>query len=411
MVKDIKLLLERFQYSPGSLVEGKLQVTVDKPKKYSNIVVTLLGRAKVRWTETTGSGEHRTETTYSNSETYVNLQAVVWKAENTPDGTLAAATYHFPFSFQLPQTLPPSYEGLYGQLRYDIEAKIHHSGVINTLLKSKHAIQARLTIDDRSPGVDLLHLHSEPVSAEKSKRLTFFCSNQGSISATVSLPRTGFYPGETIPIGLHINNESSRQIRIASALHRRDTFIASSGKQRLLFKTVARTLSSPLSAGGIFSFEDKNLMVPINIQPTMRSCSCISVEYVLEVIVRIPWSINMKITIPVAIANLRQVSTLARSSVAGPQAASSYGFQPQQQPYQPPLNQYTSPQPPQALGFQAPYSPHGSQFPAAPQEQYSSQALGFQAPYSPHGSQFPAAPQEQRVDPNLPTYSEAIAKL
>lgn len=386
MVKEFKLLFDSLHHSPGSIIPGKLMVRVNKPKKYSSIVVTFWGGARVCWTESSGYGENRTGWTCTNTETYVHLQAVVWKAENSPTGDLPSGTYHFPFSFHLPRTALASYEGTYGELAYEVEAKILQSGLITNSQKSKHTIIARLIVEDKTPGVNLLRLHSKPVSVEMSRRLTFFCANSGSISATVNLPHTCFSPGEAIPISVDINNQSARQIRISSALHRREVFISSTGRRNMQFSTVTRTLSSRLRTRGIFSFDNTNLRVPTQTHVTMRSCSCIKVEYSLEVTIRIPWNVDMKMTKNVAIANPLHPSSLPRTSVARTlPAAAPFGFQPQQ-----------------PVGFNAPYrSPYN---PYIPQPQLS---VGFQAPYSPYGSHIP----EQRVGPALPTYDEAVGKF
>ncbi len=171
MVKDIKLLLDSIHHSPGSTVQGKLIVSVDKPKNYHSIVVKLWGGAKVHWTETTGTGEHRETCTYSNSETYIDVEIAVWKLENSPTGDLPIGEHCFPFSFQLHQNMPPSFEGECGQVRYEVKSRIVQSGLINAVTKSKHAIKGRLIVEGpgTTPNPDIQRLYYEPATANDTK--------------------------------------------------------------------------------------------------------------------------------------------------------------------------------------------------------------------------------------------------
>ena len=124
MVKAIRIFLDGdHYYSPGSLVQGKVMVSVDKPKKYNSIVITLWGRAKVRWTENHGAGEHQQVVTYSNEDTFIHVQATLWKVEDSPTGDLPIGEHYFPFAFQLPQNSFPSFVGRFGQIQYELTAK------------------------------------------------------------------------------------------------------------------------------------------------------------------------------------------------------------------------------------------------------------------------------------------------
>ena len=338
MVKDIKLYLNNplQHYSPGSVVEGSLEVSVDKPKNYDRIIVTLWGGASVHWEERHGSGNNRSTTTYEYSEPYFNSQIEVWKAGASPTGQLPIGVHTFPFSFHLPENIPSSFHTVTGQIKYEIETRIMRTGL--SIFQNNHAIKALLNVENRTPRTDILRLYAEPVTASKTKRLKFFFLKRGSITATVNLPRTGFSPGEVIPITVDICNESSRQIRIASVLKRRDVFTAfqrtvfgrSYEKKKIEDNIIIRTLSSPIMPGATVTFVDNNVIVPIDADTTIRDCSCISAEYTLEVTIKIPWSLNKSVRIPLAIAYCAPVTE-----------PHTFGLRPQH-----PAGGYVAPQPP-----------------------------------------------------------------
>ena len=349
MVKDIKLHLNNGQhYSPGSVVEGSLEVSVDKPKDYDRVIVELWGGANVRWTESDGNGS---SITYQYSEPYFNPKIEVWKAEATPTGRLPIGVHTFPFSFHLPQDIPSSFHTVIGQIKYEIEAKIMRNG----LFQKNHAIKALLKVENRTPRTDILRLYSEPVTAIRTQQFSCLFWKRGSVTATVNLPRTGFSPGEVIPISVDICNESSKQIRVASVLKRRCTFTVHPGtgrrRTRVFNDVIVRTLSSPIMPGATVTFVDNNMIVPIDADTTVRDCSCISVEYTLEVIIKIPWSLDKIVKTPLAIAY--------GAPVTEPQ---TFGLRPQHPAggYVPPQPQYnpvaalTTTAPPsynQAIGF------------------------------------------------------------
>ena len=147
MVKGFKLLLDSSQssFAPGCTVQGKLVASVDKPKKYHSIVVIFWGGVNVYWTESEGTTSSR----YRNSETYSHVQEEVWSAENSPTGDLPIGEHTFPFSFQLPQDVPPSFVGKHGHVKYEIEAKIFKTA--STLHYKRAAIKS-LHVPDLTPG-------------------------------------------------------------------------------------------------------------------------------------------------------------------------------------------------------------------------------------------------------------------
>ncbi len=300
MAKDLKLILENIHLSPGSTVRGELRVSVDKPKEYDGIYLTLWGAATVRWQVS----QDRHTVTFFNREMYVHNQVPVWEAKNSPTGDLPVGEHHFPFSFWLPENVPPSFEGKYGQVRYEVAASITAIGSLTRpSVKSKHLVAAHLIVEDERPRPDILRRYNQPITVVKTKALKFLFFRSGSVSARVDIPRRGFSPGEIIPINVKVNNQSSRQVSVASVLQRVDTFTESRGTQRTVHRLIAETVSSPIRPGVNASYEGRKLVIPVDVQKTLRGCSCISVEYYLIVVVRIPWSFNKKIKIQITIAN------------------------------------------------------------------------------------------------------------
>ena len=303
MVKDMKVILDGVDHFPGSIVQGKVIVSVEEPKPYNRIVVSLWGGAKVHWAESSHDGNRERTTHHYNSETFIHLQATVWKAEDSPTGNFPIGEHYFPFSFRLPQNdVLSSFEGTYGQIKYEVEAKIVQHG----LFKFNRSVTAAFKVTGAPSGIDI-QLCSKPIIMRKAKNVSCLCFISGFVSAKLNMPYRRFSPGETLPISVTVSNESSKPIRIRSILQRKETVTSSSGKRNILFRKVGSTSSSaPIEPGLITTFTEENLQIPAEAPWTLKNCSCISVDYILEVIVRIPWNCNISFKVPIIIAEPRE---------------------------------------------------------------------------------------------------------
>lgn len=287
---------DQLHYSPGSEVKGELSVSVDEPKHYKKIVVKLLGRADVCWSQEEGSGDSREQVTYSNKVTYIKQESVVWSKEMFGDTDLPVGKHTFPFQYQLPQNIPRSFEGRYGKVKYEILAKLSREG----LLKHNHKASSTLTVREDT---DLLGPCMEPITFDKDTRVQFLCCfNVGSISMRCGMPRTGFSPGDALPISVHIENQTTRMVHIHASVHKKDTFIASNGTRNIFSKQLRSIVSPRIQPGEVTLFESSSLQIPPEVIETFSSCSCISVEYTLCVKVIVSFGTNVVLKIPVVIA-------------------------------------------------------------------------------------------------------------
>lgn len=285
----------------GSCVSGEVFVKTDKPKKCKSIVISLLGSSHVRWQEVEQIGNVIRTTTYTNGATYINSEVELWTKDDHPTGELAVGEHHLPFQFQLPQNCPPSFGGTFGQVRYVFEVKLTPDKFVLKKLFGVVTVKSRLLVGARA---DILQLYRTPETIDTVKMVGFSWMNFGSIQITVAVPYTGFSAGQSIPISANINNQSARRLRMRAALERQDT-VFSSGHQKAVKSRLAKVRGPEVPARETRSFENIRLDIPYGIYPTIKANACpfISVEYVLVVKVKIPWSINRTVRIPVVIAN------------------------------------------------------------------------------------------------------------
>jgi 16S rRNA A1518/A1519 N6-dimethyltransferase RsmA/KsgA/DIM1 with predicted DNA glycosylase/AP lyase activity len=219
----------------------------------------------------------------------------LWTKVTSPVGWLPRGEHTFPFQYQLPQNIPPSFEGTVGSVRYEIRAKVVRSG----LLKANHRASTFLAVREHA---DLLRLCMEPRMYDKSSRVSCLCFNFGSINMTCNVPRTGFSPGDVIPLSVHIENLTTKIIHIKAFLKRYDIYFASGGRTNRLRMRFHSVNSPPIQAGEITSYDThQTLQIPEEVSATIRNCSCISVEYTLVIRAVIPMASNVTVKISIVV--------------------------------------------------------------------------------------------------------------
>ena len=415
MPKDFQLQLNpppNGSYFPGSTVSGTLLLTTDEAKEYKAIQVSLIGFSHVRWSESQGSGEHRTTVTYDSRENYLNLVAVVWdKNQHGSGAKLPPGSYQWPFAFilQAPK-LPPSYEGTVGKIRYTIAARI----VKDALLKFDTKAEAILKIANVVPidRPDLL----QPQALSVEKTLCCLCCASAPIHITARIPRTGYcIQQDAISLEVEIENGSNREVRNLTAIIKQIIVYTAQGHTRCSYKTIANvTPSDPIPPRSTQVWKPSSpLQVPLT-ETSITTCSNISLSYIVEVSASISGAINPKINFPILLGNVPLPGAQppgTQPPAGGVLPAPDFGYPGLPQAgVQPPTGAppptggvlpapgmgYTGPLPPQATpnsGHPTPaYAPYPAPYPASGGAQ-----LGFAAPSQPPVMESKAPPQSAQL--------------
>ncbi|XP_059157072.1 arrestin domain-containing protein 17-like [Physella acuta] len=114
---------------------------------------------------------------------------------------LGAGQHTFPFQLQLPNDLPPSFEGAYGYIRYWAKATIDKPWKFDHHTKRAFTIIPNLDLN-QEPGV------SEPIQYRGELRTGCCCLPSGRFSGSITTNRKGFVPGSEISLCSQIENHS-----------------------------------------------------------------------------------------------------------------------------------------------------------------------------------------------------------
>jgi len=196
----IALAENRQVYQPGETISGVLLLNTDKELTLRGVRVELhgLGHVRIR------SGK----VTYERRNTYLSYQAILLgrgPLQSGNDVSLAPGNYSFPFQFPLPpQSLPTSFEGPYGSIRYWIHAVADRPWRTNLQFDSPLFIVERVQI--RNPAL------LEPSVKHEDRTLGWICCPSGQLYAKARIDRSAYCPGQEVKITGHVSNQSGKQV-------------------------------------------------------------------------------------------------------------------------------------------------------------------------------------------------------
>jgi hypothetical protein len=380
-------------YYPGGTVSGNLLLDVDEPKSYKQILVQFVGRSYVHWTEshTEGSGDNRRTVTrsYTSSEAYVDLTTIAWNNQQVPGGNLPPGQYSWPFNFNIPPTVPSSFEGSVGNIRYSIVATI-----VTGMLKFNHNVEVLIPVLQLVQITDPRLL--QPVRQEVQKTVCCLCCASQPIVLNVAAPKTGFCLGESFEVHVSLENGSTRRVSIVALLKQSITYSAQ-GHHRWGGKTLVSVASDAIEGQASRNW-DPTINVPTTDIAIIHESSCrnIKVVYSLEVVCRIPNALNLSTAIPLQLGNCRTDGEPSAATFPPPgpqQGLAPAAYPPPAQPGAPPPGvQPLAGYPPAPGPSGAPYPP-----PAAPT---GGGAIGWSP--QPVSDFPPPGPQETLADFSAP---------
>ena len=229
MPPKISIALNSYKsnYHSGDTITGKLLLDTSEAKSYSQIAVKFCGSSCVTITETRTFEEayhdrlyEREEVyEYTSSDTFGNVVVPLWSSQQSPDGNLTPGQYNWPFSLTVPLTVPTSFEGSVGNttnegctgyIRYYLMAgnMVSDTEIEKEVEQNIHVQELVKITDPRW----LQPVHKQMVDKQKIVHRYLCCFSRSElvdhISMTVTLPKTGFYLGESFQLHAFLKNGS-----------------------------------------------------------------------------------------------------------------------------------------------------------------------------------------------------------
>jgi hypothetical protein len=280
-------------------VSGLLHFTLKESKSYKYIEIRFHGGALVQWTEehTSGTGENQTThtVTYQSEETYIHEARILWSSDQTPYGKIGPGTFDLPFEFVIPPNCLGSFKGSVGSISYTLHGLIK-TGLLHRDHTTQVPIQVNKIVDINVPRLLI------PAHQSKKKQVGFFCFGS-DVEFTVSLSRTGFCIGQSLPLIVSVVNGSSRRIKMRASIQRNCHYHAQGSTnhdKRILTDVVTHDIAPHSQQTGITI---EHLTIPM-VEPSFTESQIIEMQYYLKVIAVIPWARNSSVKIPITLGNV-----------------------------------------------------------------------------------------------------------
>uniref|UniRef100_A0A0K0DIV6 Arrestin_C domain-containing protein n=1 Tax=Angiostrongylus cantonensis TaxID=6313 RepID=A0A0K0DIV6_ANGCA len=273
---DIVLNNPEEAYFAGQEISGKVVLEILEPKKVSEILLELKGRARTYWTQHSGKSRKHV----SHSEPYFLEQFntaythkfSVLRNEKEKERVLPAGLHEVPFSYTLPKTLPTSFEGEFGYIRYTCKAICERPWDFDIVTRKGFTV---IGIEDINSDPRL----SKPISTSETNRTVALCCHAtGSITGELSLEKTGFTAGETINISRLFSKMHTFSLYFSRS--RAKTF-AGHEQVKTTTQVILRNEKPEIPANTVSDLLTDVMVLP-SLPPLLGRCKIISINYSID---------------------------------------------------------------------------------------------------------------------------------
>uniref|UniRef100_A0A7E4VKH8 Arrestin_C domain-containing protein n=1 Tax=Panagrellus redivivus TaxID=6233 RepID=A0A7E4VKH8_PANRE len=306
---DIVLNNPEEVYFAGQEISGKVVIQTSEDKKVNEILLELKGRARTYWTKHSGKSRiHCSESTPYFCEqlnTHYTHKFVVTAADGkSREKILPAGLHEVPFSYTLPKTLPSSFEGEFGFVRYTCKATCERPWDFDIVCRKAFTV---VGIEDINGDAEAL----APASISDSNyNIRFCCQRQGTISAEMQIDRSGYTPGEILSVHCKVNNQSQRAIKVPPILrlkqevnYKAKTF-SGSECARKTSRNVLSIEKNEIPADSQLEWDEK-LVLP-SLAPRLSKCSTMKLTYILELVI----DTKLTLALPIMIGTIPLLSDI-----------------------------------------------------------------------------------------------------
>lgn len=184
-------------YNPGAFVSGAVYLDIYRPITIYNVELRLRGTERVKWEELKSGPQ-----TDANKITEKMKDKVsIFNTTNMLYGmaqTLPPGQYQFPFSFQLPDQIPGTFEikhfDFEGRIRYTLTAVLNCEGRDPIKYRTDLVVRQRPTIAN----------YNAPVTAEQ--EVCSCCSNKGRCTLICNFQSDTYQPGNDAVLMTTVDN-------------------------------------------------------------------------------------------------------------------------------------------------------------------------------------------------------------
>jgi Arrestin (or S-antigen), N-terminal domain/Arrestin (or S-antigen), C-terminal domain len=267
------------------------------------------GAAHCDWTENApervGSGEDRrtqTKTTFfEGNEVYLNSKNFLFGSEGGNAVEMPSGVHRYNFECQLPPQLPASCEASHGNIRYSVQAVLDAPWKIDKEFKRQFTV-----LNDWLTDIPELKV---PSQHEEVRRFCWLLCRSDPLLMTVSMPCTGYTPGQVIPVTVsYVNKSNVDVIRTKIGFKKIIRFNCSSPTKGMKMEKgkIVEVFGEGVKSGGEFT---KQIAVPqlsLASNGFHKKCNVVEVFYEIKIEAEVSGCHhqNIKLTAPITICSV-----------------------------------------------------------------------------------------------------------
>ncbi|XP_034665283.1 arrestin domain-containing protein 2 [Drosophila subobscura] len=286
-------------YYAGQVISGQVVIQTDKVKQVKAVVLKIKGYAETHWADPEyDSADQSSGSSFNGHVDYLATKAYLHGSSSSVEVQIEPGTSTYRFACQIPLTCPSSFEGTYGRVRYIVNVMFLRPWKFDQNFNRCFTV---LKVMDLNTESLMLRV---PTQVESQRTYCCIPCTSKPLSLRLSLPQGGFVPGQTIPMGVLVSNDSHIQIeeitvRLAMVvIYYSRPPCADTNKDRFV---VAEKTGEGVSKNSRkqFTFD---LQVPATPPTCFNLCSIIQIGYQVEAEVKVKGchsgqSVHMPVTI------------------------------------------------------------------------------------------------------------------
>lgn len=247
-----------------------------------------------------GHGRSRRSTTFTGREDYLNQVTYLFGSQGGKTLELPAGVTTYSFACVLPESLPSSFEGKHGHLRYGCKV------VVDRPWKADKEFRLSFSVIKTED----LNLSPELAIPSKSEIIRHFyccCIKSKPFFMSVNVPYSGFVAGQQLDVNIFMNNQTNNDIEGTKvSLERNTQYISQTPHKKIRSETltVKEAYGNGMRKSG--SGEIKlSLIVPPLAPTNLHFCKVITTCYQLRIIAKVSGAHrNPHINIPIKIGTI-----------------------------------------------------------------------------------------------------------
>ncbi len=302
-MSTIRIETNQDDYTGGETIEGKVMLELDEAIPVRGVRIRFEAYERALWSP----GPGRDQRNHVDTKTLFDEEKTLFGEPALPLGALVkdalkgifsrdhfevlkAGSHSYPFSFELPQSLPGDYESPGGSaIRYELSA------YLDIPLRVDISATKRLTVYEPTDAEA-----SKPSAADNQK--SFLFESDAPLELGVALDRSDFFPGDAAHCRLTITNPSSKSIDAIGVFVRQIEDLAAEDLPHINHYDIpVAEIADPKVPRGETVTLDVDFELPKHPYATVSQGTLVKVRYELLVNLNIPWARDLEVGVPIVL--------------------------------------------------------------------------------------------------------------